>query len=493
LRDPSLRLAPLVLALLVALATVAARPAAARPLPPAAADAAALLDVWVEEHMAYHDWPGLALGVVHRGELVWSKGWGFADPAHTRPVTPQTRHRLGSVSKLFTSVAVLQLRDAGRLQLDDPVTRHLPDFAVAGLPPERPITLRHLLTHTSGLPREGAFPYWTTHEFPTRDELLAAVSGQELLSRPGDEYRYSNLGMSVLGAVVEAAAGMPWAQWVGERIAAPLGMEATTGAPTADELERLAVAWMRRLPGGERRAHDYYDTGGVAPAAAVVSTVEDLARFAALLLGDEAAVATGVLAAATVEEMRRPHFVHPSWNGGRGLGFGVTRVDGETVATHGGWIGGHRSHLLIDDERGVAVVALTNADDMSPWFFSRRAWQLLGPALAESGDEEGAAEGEEGTAEAAATPAADWERLTGLYSDPWDWHYRVMFLGGDLVVYEHAYPPTDDPAGALTRLTHVEATRFRMPDGDPFVFELDGEGRVVRIQRRSDHIFPVTR
>ena len=159
-------------------------------------DAVSLLDLWIQEQMAYQQIPGLAIGIVHDQEVIWSKGYGVEDLESQDPVTPATLFRLGSVTKLFTATAILQLRDQGKLRLDDPVTRHLPGFELKSTFEGAPeIALRHLLTHTAGLPREAAFPYWTTHEFPSTEELIAAVHTQSAIYPPDKTYKYSNLGL----------------------------------------------------------------------------------------------------------------------------------------------------------------------------------------------------------------------------------------------------------------------------------------------------------
>jgi CubicO group peptidase (beta-lactamase class C family) len=460
-------------------------------------NALTLLDLWIDEQISYFGTPSVALGVVYEGELIWSKGYGFADLEARIPATATTQYRLGSVTKIFTSTAILQLRDRGVLSLDDPVTRFLPNFKVRNpFPGSPPVTVRHLLTHTSGLPREGRFPYWTTHLFPTWAEVETSIANQTLTHPPGENYLYSNLGMATLGAVIRAVSGVSYADFVRDNITRRLGMSHTTAAPTKEEIESMAVAYMRRRPDGSRGIHTYYDTGGMVSMGNVVSTVDDLARFAAALLEDTTHMELGgsegddsdsgssrplLLDRYTLKEMRRPQFVYSSFSGGRGLGFGVGRRDGETVVSHGGWIGGHRSHLMLLPDQKLAVVAMTNADDASPSYFSAVAAGLVGDALTKG-------------ASAAAESDLDrstWDRYVGLYSDPWGWEYRVLRLGAELVVYEYDYPPGDDPTASLTRLTPVDGDVFRMPDGDPFIFEFDAAGQVERIQRRSDYIFPV--
>ncbi|MEW6336751.1 MAG: serine hydrolase domain-containing protein [Acidobacteriota bacterium] len=481
---PTSRIAVVLTCILVAAAAGAAQPdqATERRL----ADALRLLDVWIAEQIAYHGVPGLAIGVVHGDRVLWAKGYGRADLKSGAPVTTATPFRLGSVTKVFTATAAMQLRDRGELSLDDPLSRHLPWFAVrspyASAPP---ITLRHLLTHTSGLPREGAFPYWTTHTFPSREEVRAGLAGQTVFSPPGATYRYSNLGMTLLGEVVESASGEAYAAYLARHVFAPLGMTSSTAAPDAAQIAALARAYQRRRPGESRREIAYYDTGVFAPMGGVVSTVEDLGRFLALQLTADAGGALDparVLAPPTLAEMQRAQFVYPSFTGGRGLGFAVSRRDGVTLVGHGGWIGGHRADLLLDPAHKVGVAVLTNADDAAPGPFARRALEMVGAAL----DGPPAPRTEK-------QPDPAWSRYVGTYTDPWGWEFEVLVLDGELAVYEHNYPPDDDPGSSLTRLKPVpgEPHAFVMGDGERLTFVLDADGSVRHMVRRYDVLTPV--
>lgn len=454
------------------------------------AEAAALYDLWATEQLAYNGVPGVVVGVVSGGRLAWAKGYGTTDLAGGAPPTPATPFRIGSVSKVFTATAILQLRDAGKLRLDDPVAKHLPWFKVPSpFPAAPPITVEHLLTHTSGLSREAPFDAWTTHEFPTREELRAAMPRVTVISPPGKTYLYSNLGLALLGEVVVAASGESWAGYVRAHITAPLGMTSTTGAPTAAEIAALPRQHRRRQPDGSRGTLSYYDTGAIAPAAAIVSTLEDLARFAVLqLTADPAGPVAGgaqVLSGPTLFEMQRPHFVNAGWTGGRGLGWGVSRRNGRTYVSHGGWIGGHRADLLLDPGRGLAAIALTNADDASPGRFARQALAVVGGALESSRKETSPAPS---TVPAAFDPL--WKRFVGTYTDPWDWEIEVIVLDGGLALYEHGYPPEDDAEAAISRLVPAGAETFRLPDGETLRFELDASGKVTRMYRRSDYYLP---
>src|SRR5262245_53909885 len=187
-----------------------------------------LFTAWLEGQMVERALPGVAVGVVADQDLVWATGFGFADVAARVPMTPQTRFRMASHSKLFTATAVMQLREQGKLRLDDPVSKYLPWFTLEPSDSDDPpITIEELLTHSSGLPRE-AGAHWTTFEFPTTDELRALMPARAAAFAPEVRWKYSNLGYSVAGMIVEAVSGQKWADYVHREIFQPLGMTASS-------------------------------------------------------------------------------------------------------------------------------------------------------------------------------------------------------------------------------------------------------------------------
>ncbi len=212
-----------------------------------------LFEAWVETQIAYRGLPGISLGVVYDQELIWSRGIGFHDLQQQAPATPSTIYRIASITKLFTSTAILQLRDAGMLSLDDPVAQRLPWFQIQQQQQDaRAITIRQLLTHTSGLPREAAFPYWTDGVFPTREELIAALAHQAAVFAPETRWKYSNLALTLAGEIVAATSGQPYAEYVDRHILQPLGMRSTSVTLPDDQRPRLATPYGRRMPDGSR-------------------------------------------------------------------------------------------------------------------------------------------------------------------------------------------------------------------------------------------------
>ena len=464
-----------------------------------------MLEHWIDEHVEYHQMPGVIVGLMGAEGLLWSHASGVADLGSQRPMTKSTRLRMGSVSKIFTSTAVVALGDQGKLDLDDPVARHVPWFSLtlrdpmngtaAGADGTRylrdeldgsKVTIRHLLTHTGGLPREAATPYWTDHVFPSAEELRNIVRGQSMLWPAGRQYQYSNLGMGLLGQIVETAAGQPFGTALHDLVFEPLEMDRSTAAPSASVIGDLATGYMRRQADGSRDVFEYYDTASLAGAANVVSTLEDMAHFAALHLRSAFAARPESLTAsspaeptpASLRAMQTAQWTRDTLSSARGLGFSVTSRDGHRVASHGGWIAGHRTHFIVVPDQGVAVVALVNADDVSPSFFAYEVLDVLAGA-ANPPPEQGAE-----------TAAA--VNVEGTYSDPWAWYYEVMALDGGLYFYEHGYPPSSEALSSLTRLVPQDDGSYVFGSArDPVRFERDAAGRVVRILRRSDYLFPV--
>src|SRR2546428_1221238 len=215
-----------------------------------------LFSAWLEGQMLERGLPGVAVGVVADQELVWSAGFGFADAAARIPMTPQTKFRMASHSKLFTATAVMQLREQGKLRLDDPVSRYLPWFTVKPAESDDPpITIEELLTHSSGLPRE-AGAHWTTFEFPTTEQLKDLMRTRESAFAPEVRWKYSNLGFSVAGMIVEAVSGQQWADYVQREIFQPLGMSSSS---VDKNVSGLAVGYGRRNPDATPAINPFID------------------------------------------------------------------------------------------------------------------------------------------------------------------------------------------------------------------------------------------
>jgi D-alanyl-D-alanine carboxypeptidase len=444
-----------------------------------------LLSAWIEAQMAYAGQPGLSIGIVHDQEVVWTAGFGCARLEPARAATPDTLYRIASITKLFTATAILQLRDAGRLKLDDAVAEHLPWFAIGQPHADAPvITIRHLLTHTAGLPREAAYPYWTDGEFPTMEQIRSRLPQQRAALPTETEWKYSNLALALAGEIVAAVSGRPYADYVEQHVLAPLGMKRTfVATPPADHPD-LASGYLRRLPAGGRTPAPHTDGRGITAAANMTTCVSDLARFAMLQFRSGGAGGAQILKGTTLREMQRPHWVEPEWTAGWGLGFRLLRQHGKTYAGHGGSLRGYRTQLQLCPADRLGVIVLTNADDGDPMKYVDKAFQWVAPAILSV------------AARPPATPPEGWQRYAGKYRNSWG-DVQILVVEGRLAMLDPSLP---DPMPNVVWLQPAGAHTFRMESrngfgshGELLVFELDGSGRVQRVKLGENYLSPVER
>ncbi|MCP4603570.1 MAG: beta-lactamase family protein, partial [Proteobacteria bacterium] len=283
--------------------------------------------MWVQAQLDFERIAGISMSVVHDQELIWSGGFGYSDIETKKPATPRTIYSICSISKLFTSVGMLQLRDRGLLRLDDPVEKHLSWFDIKQqYEHSPPITIEGLLTHSSGLPREADFPYWTEASFPTREQMIDHLSKQETLYPARNKYQYSNLGLSLAGEIVARVSGKPYSEYIEENILRPLGLTDTTPEiPVNKQKGQLATGYGAFRRDGTRPVMPFYTVNGIAPAAGFASTVEDLGKFASWQFRLLASNGNELLPANTLRDMHRVHWINSDWTSKRGLGFSVWR------------------------------------------------------------------------------------------------------------------------------------------------------------------------
>jgi CubicO group peptidase (beta-lactamase class C family) len=428
-----------------------------------------LFSAWIEGQIAYRGLPGIAVGVVSDQELVWATGFGVADVAARAPMTPQTKFRMASHSKLFTATAIMQLREQGKLSLDDPVTKHLPWFRVkAAAPDDPPITIEELLTHNSGLPRE-AGAHWTTYDFPSEDELQALVPERQAPFAPEVRWKYSNLAYSLAGMIVEKVSGESWAGYVKAHIYDPLGMASSS---VDVQVPGMAVGYSRRMPDGSRAIMPFIDARGMGAATGITSTVEDMAKFVSAQFRSGSRSGRQVLSTGSLREMHRVRVLENNWTRGNAIGFAVTRDRDRVFVGHGGGYPGYTTHTLIDIDRRVGVIVLTNTNDSNPADIAMQLMNSVGEAVAEAA----------GTKPAPVKWDPSWSRFAGLYrSQGGDSH--VVELHEQLVILTPNAPTLENPA----RLEPLGNGTFRYvapvgggPVGEVVRFVEEG-GRVVRM------------
>lgn len=444
-----------------------------------------LFSAWVEAQMAIRGQPGISVGLIYDQELIWSQGYGYANVEQKTPAASDTLYRIASITKLFTSTAIMQLRDEGLLQLDDPVHKHLPWFSIQNPHEDTPVvTIRHLLIHAAGLPREAAFPYWSTNNFPAISAVQAALPSQSLSIPTASDWKYSNLGLTLAGEIVAAISQTPYPRYIEENILRPLGMDNTYVETVPADHQLLATGYGRRLPDGSRALSPHTDCGAITPAANMASNIEDLAKFAMLQFRGGARDDAQILSGPSLREMHRVQWLNDDWSAGRGIGYYVWRVGNRTWVGHGGALQGYRTELQVAPADKVGVIVLTNADDGLPLFYVQKAFEWLVPALI--------------NAKAASAPPSeaspDWARYTGRYRSAWG-DSQVLVYKDDLVIIT---PSAPDPLATMTKLVPVAEHTFRMEtkerfgaNGELAVFEVDETGKVVRLNTGNSYTTPI--
>jgi CubicO group peptidase (beta-lactamase class C family) len=476
-------IAILIMVLISAVAT-AEEPAQVIASDPRIGDALAAWTVWVENDLGESGVPAASYSFVYRDELLASGGIGFADPASGEKADADTLYSICSISKLFTSIAVMQLRDAGELRLDDEIGEYVPWFATLtdAHPNDEPITIRRVLTHSAGLPRESDSPYWAPDfDFPTTEQIRQRLPSQQTLYPSGRYFQYSNLGMALLGEVVAAQAERPWSAVIQEDILAPLGMGDTfTSVPEAHATGRLAAGYSARRGSPDRERLGLFDVEGIGPAAGMASSANDLATFAMWQLRLRADGGDQVLRAATLREMQRVHWVDPDWETTWGLGFSVMKRDDTTWVRHGGGCPGYYTEFAVLPKEELGIVVLTNAIGSNHVLYARKAAAVLTPAVKAAS--RGAGDQLERNPE--------FDRYVGVYDTVWGREGVVRWKDGLAAVWlgNRAIDPDD----WIAPLKHVEGhvfRRVRTDDeslGEEWIFEVDAKGQVVSVTVHSN-------
>jgi CubicO group peptidase (beta-lactamase class C family) len=444
------------------------------------AEALRLVDAWIDSVQAYQHIPAISAGVVAGDDLIWAKGYGTIDDQHAILASPKTIYSICSISKLFTSVSLMQQYEAGKVRLDEPIATYLPWAKLKDSAEESgPITVRGILTHSAGLPRESDFPYWSGPDFPfpTREQVRTTISTQPPLFPAERYFQYSNLGLTLAGEVVEAVSGEPYAQYAKKRVLDPLGLNDTrTFMPMDLYGKRLAVGYGALKRDGTRDRVKPFDTKGITPAAGYTSTVEDLGKFASwqfrlLRTGKEE-----ILKASTLREMQRVQYMDPGWKTSWGLGFAVDHKEKDTFVGHGGSCPGYKTNLRLRMKDELATIFMDDAAEEAGSFTAamfaildkRKGYEFIDPAPA---------------------TGVDLDAYSGHYSNqPWGSESVIVPWAGGLAILSL---PNDEPAEGIGFLKPKGGDTFRRvrddgSEADEVKFQRDASGKVTSFVRFSN-------
>jgi CubicO group peptidase (beta-lactamase class C family) len=321
------------------------------------------VDELIKTQMVEHQIPGLALTIVKGGKSTKTATYGFANLELRVPVTPDTVFEIGSVTKQFTAGLILMLAQDGKLSVDDKIGRYLSQIPEAW----RDITVRHLLTHTSGIKSYTGLDGFELRRHLTQAQFIAAIGKQPLEFQPGQAWKYSNTGFNLLGFIVESVSSSNYWDFLSERILRPLGMTSTT-----NRLPALIIP--HRASGYEQTNHILinrdYDLTDVFSAGALVSTVGDLAKWNRALDRDD------LLNPASKLAMWRPAVLNDGTATQYGFGWRIEMFEGRKNIGHGGSTSGFSATIQRFPDDQLAIIILTNTDEQIASTLARKIAQL---------------------------------------------------------------------------------------------------------------------
>ena len=319
------------------------------------------LDSKLSQQFGRHRLTGLSVGLVVDSELAWSQGYGYADLVSERAPDSDTVFRVGSITKTFTATGIFQLRDQGKLGIDDPLVKHIPEFAQVEVKvgSVEQVTLRRIMCHHSGLMGESPGDYWETLDFPTIQEFIDRLPGTAIVIAPDSAFKYSNLAFALLGEVVSRVSGGPYDDYIRDNILDPLGMSSSGFQLTDAIQEQMAIGYQPRAHEDFPDVAPHPDIKGHTAAGQLYSSVTDLAKWIGFQVDSDN---ESVLSQKSKAEMWRPQFLENGWRAGFCLPWFAHRLGDHVYLGHGGGIHGFLTEIFFDPTRRVGAIVLTNSD-----------------------------------------------------------------------------------------------------------------------------------
>jgi len=438
-----------------------------------------IVEVWLDAQKDFDYLPGISAVAVNDQEVIWEGEFGEANIAKEVSMDPSTICSICSISKLFTSIAVMKLYEEGKLSLDAEIQDILPWFDLKQkYEGSGPITIRSILTHSSGLPREANASYWSApdYEFPEAEDFEEGLAELETLYPSSTYFQYSNLGLALLGKVIEEISGQDYDAYVKGNILVPLGLEDTrTFLPKEFYGNKMAIGYGALKRDGNRDIINFFEANAITPAAGFSSNVLDLAKFASWqfrLLNEDAGYE--VLKSSTLKYMQNVQWVDPDFDTMWGLGFSVYKgPDGSKWVGHGGSCPGYRTVVSLNPKSKMAYSVMINAGGESPEKYVRGIHSILSkvkPNLDKNSE-------------------VSLDDYVGYFNpQPWSSELYVGKWDDKLVLL---YLPSSSPGSALTFLKHIKGDEFRRVRedgelGESILFLRDNDGKVSKMKRNNN-------
>ncbi len=460
-----------------------------------------LFEAWLNTLMSDQSLRGVSVSLVQNQKLIYAKGFGVSDFEKQSPATESTNYRIASITKLFTSIALMQLVERKKIFLDTPVVEIIPELRAIKTNGHsvEDITIKSILTHTTGLPTNPNFllDKRGQNQALVLDEFLKGLAQQSLLFPPNRIHKYSNLAMNLGGLIVERVSGLSYEQYIQEVILTPLQLESTR-FPTDSETTK--VIGYSQIVGGQRLKNEFPEMASVLglPSSGLISTVTDLAKFISWHFRTLSAKDQTLLAGATLSEMLKVQWVplpielHPMLNtalallantlelGGTGLGY----FREKEFVLHSGGLMGFASELVMDNQNKLGVVVLSNTVEAPVYFnhpqsISRNLYEMIGRVLADPKSFD--------------RPLL-YAEYENLYSDDHHWHYYVTEMGENLILLNMR---EGMPLARPVVLSKVGTDHFVDPNHEGIYagefsvyFQRDQNGKVDSMIVKNNKLYP---
>jgi D-alanyl-D-alanine carboxypeptidase len=427
----------------------------------------AYIKSWLEYRYGQEEIPGYVVAVSYKGEMLLNEAYGYANVENGTKMTTDHLFRIASHSKTFTATALMQLQEQGKLRLDDHVTQYVPWLKEHTDQRWQKVTLRQLMCHGAGIIRDGLNDdHWQLDKpFPDTEKLKELVMETDLIIDNNVKHKYSNLGYSILGQVVEAAAKMPYSQYVTENIIEPLGLKNTVPEYTPEIVGKMATGYTRRDLNKIRLPIAQADTHAMISATGFCSTAADVCIYfnahfvgSGKLLDDE-----------SKKEMQREH-LHAYTPGdddfeAYGLGLDIKQVGKRRVIGHGGGFPGFITKTMADPKDELVVTVLTNCIGGPALVMVRGIYALIDYFQENTPD---------------TPPKHDLLRLEGRYMNLWS--MADIIVTGDKVI--SVYPNTWSPLNTIEKLEYVDDVTFKSVETGSFGYE----GELVKFNLKDGKV-----
>ena len=413
-----------------------------------------LIDNWLDFYTYFNEIPGIAVGIFVEDEIIFSKAYGYANLENRTKLTNQHLFRIASHSKLFTATAIMKLYNEEKLSIDDKVSKYLPWFTSEKDKNLEHIRIRHLLTHASGMTRDGNTGHWSNLEFPGIEDIKTQTSEGISYFETNEIVKYSNFGFTILGLIIEAVSGQSYVDYIQKEIFDRLEMYNSAVDIDENNIDRHATGYTIKFPKENRKAIQHTPANIMHAATGLSSTVEDLIKFfQAQIYGNSVLLPDYIK-----REMQRVHFKRE--NVERGLGFAIEVAKGDkigstTLVGHSGGYPGFITRSWLNQEDKIIIIVLTNADDGPASTIALGINGIL--AYLKSQEEKFKIEKDK--------PYPDYKELIGYYTAIRGHISLFSQIGPKLVVIG---PRDVNPAEFMTVYDHKEGHKFTNPKDFPF-------------------------